>query len=143
MTYQDQSSELLEAVQSQHEFANHAKQLPDSFAVVTDRLRVSLQSVLERWARLEPHDVMNDQQTELKQFTHELEGQFDGLQANSEQHEFDDELLRASTRRLEASGAWSMPWPTRKWCLTRSTGSNGPHRVLSCFDQLVHCLSHV
>ena len=78
---------------SQHEFANHAKQLPDSFAVVTDRLRVSLQSVFERWAKLEPHDVMNDQQTELKQFTHELESQFDGLQANSEQHEFDDELL--------------------------------------------------
>ncbi|TWU37457.1 FUSC family protein [Novipirellula artificiosorum] len=78
---------------SQHEFANHAKQLPDSFAVVTDRLRVSLQSVFERWAKLEPRDVMNDQQTELKQFTHELESQFDGLQANSEQSEFDDEVL--------------------------------------------------
>lgn len=84
----------LQALEVSHrQFSTHAMQPPESFALVANQLRESLQHIFERWAKLDSCDAMEHQQAEMRQLAGDLERQFEVLGTNRGQQDLQDQLL--------------------------------------------------
>jgi hypothetical protein len=84
----------LESLELAHDrIARHSSELPEPFVRAGTQVRHTMQGIFERWARLEPGDVFEQQRVSLEHLSRELDQQFDDLESGRDRDLTSDQDL--------------------------------------------------